>query len=191
MAQIGNRFVTFATLVLLIASSFLANGGDFSNNEMLQQGLLVQIKTDKRAYAVGERIRFTATLRNNGSTGVYISKSFSDAGGGIAGFYVTVTQLTGKPSGQGCVATGDKGWGESRTPEQILREDYFLLPPGGFVGFETEFTGCVVKNSGLYQAQATYSAQDVNIEKVRQVAGNPYHVAIGQIQSGLIKFRVR
>ena len=135
---------------------------------------------------------FTAILRNGGNSPVYISKNISEAGGGIAGFYINVKQLVGKPSGKKCVAAGDRYPNESRTPEQVLREDYLLLPPGGMVGVEAQFfTGCVVRNPGMYEATAEYSAQDMNVNKVKQVAIKPQQIVTGQFYSLPQRFRIR
>jgi hypothetical protein len=108
--------------------------------------LVVEIKPDKNTYLPNEPIHFRAVLRNAGNTAVYISKSFVQAGGGIAGFYVSVKRLTGKTSGSGCVAAADRfPPPDPRAPEQILREDYLRLLPGGIVGFESQYDGCVVR----------------------------------------------
>src|SRR5437879_6590406 len=88
-------------LVIVVALSCAATAQDsFSQKRPATESLRVEIKTNKAAYAVGEAMLFTAILRNDGNASVYISKSFFEAGGGIAGFYVEVKQLTGKPSGK-------------------------------------------------------------------------------------------
>ena len=79
---------------------------------------------------------------------------------------------------------------DSRTPEQVLREDYLALPPGAMVGFETQYDGCDVENPGAYQITATYSAQDLNVGKVRQVAGKADQIVTGQLHSTPATFRV-
>jgi hypothetical protein len=108
--------------------------------------LQVEIKTDKTDYNAGEPIRFKALLSNRGQSAVYISKSFFTSGGGIAGFAVSIEQLEGKKSGLGCVSAGDRfPVKDPRSPEQILREDFLRFPPGGIVGYEDQYRGCVVK----------------------------------------------
>jgi len=111
--------------------------------------LVVEVKTDKTAYSVGESVYFTATLTNVGDSVVYVAKTFFERGGGIAGFDPTVEQLSGKRSGEGCVGVGDRGlFPESRTPKQILQEDFLRLPPGGIVGYRDEYRGCVIAHAG-------------------------------------------
>jgi hypothetical protein len=80
---------------------------------------------------------------------------------------------------------------DSRTPEQVLREDYLALPPGAIVGFETQYRGCVVQNPGEYQITATYSAQDLNVSKVRSVPGKADQIVTGQFHSEPSTFHVR
>jgi hypothetical protein len=150
----------------------------------------VEIKTDKTNYTAGEPVRFKAVVSNRDHSAVYISKSFFSAGGGVAGFLVSVEQLKGKKSGLGCVSAGDRFSVEEdpRTAEQILREDFLRLPAGGMVGYEDQYRGCVVKNSGTYQITATYCACDLNTGKVKAVDQS---VVIGKISSKPIQFRVR
>jgi hypothetical protein len=154
--------------------------------------LHVEITTDKKVYARGEPVRYRVVLRNGGHSGVYIAKkSFGLAGGGIAGFYVDVKQLTGKPSD--CLvgfAVDAFALHDARTPEQVLREDYLLLPSGGIVGREWE-DDCVGKYSGTYQITGTYAAQDLNIAKVRLLVDKADAIVVGRIESEPITFRVR
>jgi hypothetical protein len=183
---------TLAVLTLLIAFSWQAKAQDLTDRAQLQDiALRIEVKTDKRTYVVGETVRFTAILRNSGTTPAYISKSFGEAAGGIAGFYVSIQQLTGKTSGKVCDGYGDRFISkDSRTPEQVLREDYLALPPGGLVGFEAKYEGCAVKNPGRYRISATYSAQDLFVNKAKLAVGERNRVAIGQFRSRRSTFRV-
>jgi hypothetical protein len=188
----GTTFTSNAALGLsLMLSSVLSAQTSTLQKQVPSQSLGVEVTTNKRVYNVGEPIRFTATLRNGGSSAVYISKDFSRADGGIPGFNVSVKQLTGIPASTGCGVGADRSFTESRTPEQVLREDYLLFAPGTMVGFESEFTGCVVKNPGRYRAQATYSAQDLSVDEVRQFADKNNQVVTGQFHSEPIDFQVQ
>jgi hypothetical protein len=184
----------FSSALVSVVAHFCAASAQVSVKQTrpATRGLRVELRTNKTGYAVGEPVVFTAILRNNGSASVYISKDFSQAGGGIAGFYVEVKQLTGKSSGKSCVQAFDRYPTESRTPEQVLREDYLLLAPGAMVGIEAEFsTGCVIGNPGTYEATVVYSAQDMNVNKVKEVAGKPDEIVTGQFYSAPSRFRVR
>src|SRR6202158_6548545 len=56
----------------------------------------VELRIDKKVYGRREPITFRAILVNDDTRGFYISKSFYGAGGGVAGFYVYGTQLSGR-----------------------------------------------------------------------------------------------
>jgi hypothetical protein len=151
----------------------------------------VSVKTDKDNYAVGEPIYVTATLTNAGKSVVYIAKTFFERGGGIAGFDVTVDQLTGKKSGKGCVAAGDRfDLHESRSPKQILQEDFLRLPPGAIVGYQFQYWGCVVAHPGKYQVIATYCACDLNTGRVRSIEEYANQIVTGELRSKPWAFRV-
>jgi len=188
------KFTILCAAIAVLASSVsLVNAQDPSKKGLASNwDLHVEIKTSKTTYLPDESIHYRVILRNDGHAAVYIARSFYSAGGGIAGFYVSVKQLTGKANGIGCVAAGDRFFeNDPRTPEQILREDYLLLGPGGIVGFESEYDSCVVKHPGNYQITATYSAQDLNLGKVRLLADKADEIVTGQFHSAASAFRVR
>lgn len=184
--------ILYAVQVVVLAGSFVTGQDSSDKGASPNWRLTVEIRTDKSTYLPNEAIHYRAVLRNSGSTAIYVSKSFFEAGGGISGFYVSVKQLTGKPSGMGCSMAGDRfGTPDPRTPEQILREDYLRLPPGAIVGLESQYSGCTVRYPGIYEINATYSAQDLNLGKVRLFAGRTEEIVTGQIHSEPSKFRVR
>jgi hypothetical protein len=65
------------------------------------------------------------------------------------------------------------------------------LAPGGIVGFESQYNGCVVKYAGDYEITATYTAQDLNIGKVRLLDDKTVAIVSGQFHSEPLIFRVR
>ena len=185
----GTCWIVTPTFVISLALSLLANAQDSRKGPQIN--LRVEVKPSKRVYVAGEPVRFTAILRNSGNNELYISKSFSQASAGTAGFYVSIKQVTGRPSATTCGTTVDVGpSSDSRTPDQILREDYLVLSPGAMVGFESQYDGCNVENPGAYQITATYSAQDLNVGKVKQVAGKADQIVTGQFESAARAFRV-
>ena len=188
----GKSIIPGAVVLFLLCWSWSASAQDSSRElQVLGRGFRVEIKTSKSTYAVDEPVRVTTVLRNTGNTNLYISKHFSEALGGMAGFFVSVTQLTGKPSKIGCVMAGDPfPRPDSRTAEQVLSEDYLLLPPGALVGFESQYRGCVVKYPGTYQVTAEYwGGFDYN--KVRQIADKGDQIVSGKFSSEPTTFRVR
>jgi hypothetical protein len=147
---------------------------------------------NKSVYLRNEPVGYRVILRNSGKSAVYVAKSFSNAGGGIAGFYVDVKQLTGKRSRCGGFAGDRFSLPDARTPEQILGEDYLTLNPGELIGFESEYD-CIGGDllSGTYQVTATYAAQDLNIDKVRRLTDKADSIVVGRIRSKPLTFRVR
>jgi hypothetical protein len=175
---------------MLLASVSLINAQDSPPRTPASiWDLHVDITIDKKVYLRSEPFRYRVVLRNSGKSAVYVAKSFSQAGGGIAGFYVDVKQLTGKRSMCTVMAMHAFVPHDARTPEQILREDYLLLSAGELIGFEWEYD-CVKKYSGTYQITATYAAQDLNINKVRLLADKADAIVVGRFQSKPLTFRV-
>src|SRR5215467_9319713 len=149
-------------VLTVLAVSILMRSQTAKDILTLNWVMKVEVKTDKVSYSLGEPIYFTATLANVGTSTVYVAKTFFDRGGGIAGFGLTVKQLSGERSEKGCIAVGDRGvLLDPRTPKQILEEDFLRLPPGGIVGYREEYSGCVIAHPGRYQVTATYCACDV------------------------------
>jgi hypothetical protein len=154
-------------------------------------GVKVEIELVKRQFSVGERVKFRALLINRGPSAVYVSKRFSRAGGGSAGFYVHVKQRTGKLPSIGCVSATDLGpEREDRSPEQILKEDFLSLPAGGMIGYEAWYDGCRIENPGNYEIKAEYSAQDLNQGKVKSFKIEDASVLAGQYESNPVVFSV-
>ena len=153
----------------------------------------IDLTLDKKVYGRRETVKFRALLVNVDPRGFYVSKSFYEAGGGIAGFYVYGNQLTGKKGGIDCSAlAGDAfQFSESRNPEQILKEDYLPLRPGGFVGYEGDYHPCTVNNPGEYQIWVEYVTGDLNQHAVRSLVINGQHVLDGRFKSKPVKFLVR
>jgi hypothetical protein len=151
----------------------------------------VEISADRKNYVVGDKLRFTALLINTGRSSVYVAKQFSRAGGGIAGFHVSVKQLSGTQTNTvNCEGFGDRApVVESRSPQQIIEEDFILLPPGGIVGFRSGYGGCAVEHPGKYEMAAEYLAQDLNIEKIPK-GTKLGDVLTGRVASDPFRFRV-
>ena len=152
----------------------------------------VEVTTAKKVFPHGEPITFRALLTNVGSSAVYVSKSFGPAGGGYAGFYVIVEQITGRPAKEGCGSAADRGMElDSRGPEQILREEYFPLQPSEFVGYEGRYAGCVAQYPGKYRITVEYSAQDFYQSKVKDLQIGPASVLDGVYRSQPAVFMIR
>lgn len=140
-----NRYSAIALrfAVLGIVSATVVAQEATPAREMGDLNLRVEITTDKTDYTTAETISFRALLINGGQKSVYIAKSWGPVGGGIAGFNTQVKQLSGTRPKSGCSVAGDRGfYNESRSPQQILREDFLLLSPGELVGFNGSLPSC-------------------------------------------------
>lgn len=144
----------------------------------------VEIHTTKKNYTLAEstRIEFTAFLINTGNSSVYVAKDFLEALGGRAGFHIKLEQFSGRRRKfRNCEGFYD--WAPSvdrRSPEQILKEDFVLLRPGGIVGFRSMYRGCAPEHPGTYQVIAEYVTQDWN-------PGNfPTNTKLGELLTGKI-----
>jgi hypothetical protein len=152
----------------------------------------VEVTTIKRVYAPGEPIRFRVLIMNKGSSAFWISKAFSRGGGGVAGFDVTITQLSGRKPSKCGDSAGDRFLAsEPRTPEQILKEDYFVLRPMEVVGFEGQYSKCDRYYAGKYQITAEYSAQDANQARVKSLRIQEAPVLDGTYRSDPVTFMIR
>ena len=184
--------ICFVQHMIVAAVSLMSAQDPSTKISAPRWNLQVEITMDKNVYVRDEPVRYRVTLLNSGKSAVYVAKSFSNAGGGIAGFYVDVKHLTGKRSPCGGFAVDRVPLPDARTPEQILGQDFLLLHPGELIGFESGFD-CIGGNlpSGTYQMTATYAAQDLNIDKVRLLADKADSIIVGRIRSKPLTFRIR
>jgi len=168
---LNNLFQLLKVSVLISATSMLVNAQAPVSVGSSNRGVEVEVKTDKSRYIIGEQIGFTVLLINRGTSAVYIAKSFLSSGGGIAGFSLSVKQTKGKGSPE-CALFVDR-FGDTAGPRsgnQILREDFLRLAPGGIVGFTGRYRGCAVKHQGSYQLTAIYCPCDLNTATARSAA---------------------
>src|SRR5436190_7436047 len=156
------------SVFLVICADIVAFGQDRIANDVTPR-VRIELTIEKKVYGRTEPVKFKALLSNLDSNGFYISKSFYQAGGGIAGFYIYGTQLSGKRGGTVCGAMAGDAFksSESRSPEQILKEDFLPLQPGGFVGYDGKYQPCTISNPGEYEIWVEYITGDLSQSVVR------------------------
>jgi hypothetical protein len=190
MNQAGTTVLQTVLIATLIATGVSQDAASKAQHEDLN--LKVEITMQSHDFAPSDKIGFRAILINEGKKAVYIAKSWEYSGGGIAGFHANVKQLSGKPPNGGCSVAGDRGFfNESRPAAQILREDFVLLAPNAFVGFDGALPDCSPMSPGTYEITAKYSASDWNTPQVIPLGGDEEIVLTGTIRSGPIVFRIR
>lgn len=113
----------------------------------------------KTVYGVDEEIEAIVTLENVGTNGFYVPKYL---GGGYddLGFSVYIVS-SGEPY---CIVQASYACGKTkrRSVDQILRDDFLLLPPHGLIGLHVRLrTKCVGRipalPPGAYDVAAGYS----------------------------------
>src|SRR4051812_14906409 len=118
----------------------------------------VKIELPKKNFHKGENITFVIHLINDGP-GFYIPKFYSP-------YLVSgVDQLSGRPPQFGCSQGGAVGSSsESRSADQILREDYMWLGTGQTVGLQSQYPKCMnvsLLNEGTYQITSSFRGPKV------------------------------
>lgn len=182
-------------IALCLASSGVYGQATQTSEELIPQPRAqVELTIPKKIFGRREPIKFRVMLVNIDPRGFYISKEFYEHGGGIAGFDITVTQLSGKKGSEACVVGVADRFGigaDSRSPEQVLKEDFVPIRPGAFVGWSGEYQRCKVNSPGEYEISATYSTADMYQERVRTLIVNRQRVLDGTFKSKKIPFEVR
>jgi hypothetical protein len=193
-----------AVILAIALLIFLAIKPSASSQAAGSTDVRVEISTDKKTYTRGELVRFRAVLINKGSAPFYISKFFSYSssdmnGANTPGFEIRIRQVSGMGMRlPGCMSVGDYlSPSDHRTPEQILKEDFVRLPPGGLVGFEDDLNhfppiGCVkpYQSVGKYEVAAVYSTKDRDRERVTSVLGGE-RLLDGRYESAPTTFTIR
>ena len=180
-----------STLVLLLFA-FKCAQSQAPNQSLHRARIFVRIILDKTEFKGGDPITYKLVLSNESNKGIYVSKSFGEAGGGYAGFHTEVKQLSGRKPKQHCVRAGDV-WKQDngRTPEQILKEDFFIVWPGQFIGYNEKYDSCEEPiYPGTYEITADYSAQDWYMDRVKAVKDDNTEVLTGSIDAKPVRFHV-
>ena len=179
--------------VLLVAAGLTNHGDGQGPQDKKAPQAVVEISTKGFTYRPGLPMRFRALLVNSGTVPFYVSNSFAEAGGGIAGFHYEVKQLTGRRPRVQCGIAGDRLFREERTPQQILQEDYFVLFPKHVIGSELRVEHFCKEGPyrGRYRISVSYSAQDLNIRKIAAIPDLDYPVLQGQTEKASATIDVR
>ena len=127
---------------------------------------IASIHVDKHRFKSGEDIQLTILL-TAGPDGVYIPKGWGLAGGGIPGFFVNLTTLSGKEA-ETCGMAADALPEHEPDPIVALNRDFIYLPAQSIVGLQTAIS-CPSKRPGQYRINAFYSPYHADSERVAQL----------------------
>jgi len=158
--------IAFLAVCALVCST---SGRDFVPSQTppgLEPLAVVSIHIDKHRFELGEAIEVTILLAA-GPEGVYIPKGWGRAGGGIPGFFVNLTTLSGKGA-ETCGGSADATPTHEPDPIIALNRDFIYLPAQHIVGLKTTLN-CPPKRSGQYLINAFYAPTHGDAEKVAQL----------------------
>jgi hypothetical protein len=128
---------------------------------------VASIQVDKHSFKSGEDIKLTILLEA-GRGGVYIPKRWGQLGGGIPGFSVHLTTLSGKGA-ETCGSAADAWPTHEPDAKVALNRDFIYLPAQHIIGLKTNID-CPTKRSGKYLINAFYSPYHIDAD---EVAGLP------------------
>jgi hypothetical protein len=124
------------------------------------------VHVDKHSFKSGEGIKLTVLLKA-GPGRVYIPKWWGPMGGGIPGFSVRLTTLSGRGA-ETCGSAAD-GW-PTHEPDAtvVLNRDFIYLPDQHIIGLTTAI-GCPTKRPGKYLINASYSPYHIDADEVARL----------------------
>ena len=127
---------------------------------------VASIHVDKHTFKSGEVIELTVLLEA-GSGGVYIPKRWGEMGGGIPGFSVHLTTLTGRGA-ETCGFASDAFPKHEPDATVVLNRDFIYLPAQHLVGLRTAIS-CPTKRPGKYLINAFYSPFNIDADEVARL----------------------
>lgn len=132
----------------------------------LEPVAVASIRVDKHSFKSGEEIKLSILLEA-GPGGIYIPKWWGLSGGGIPGFSVKLTTLTGEGA-ETCGFAAD-GW-PTHEPDArvVLNRDFVYLPDQHIIGLNTA-VGCPTKRPGKYLINAFYSPYNIDADEVARL----------------------
>ena len=127
---------------------------------------VVSIHVDKGSFKSGEQIELTILLEA-GRGGVYIPKWWGQLGGGIPGFAVNLTTLSGKGA-ETCGSASDALPTHEPDATVVLNRDFIYLPERHIIGLKTALF-CPTKRPGKYLINAFYSPYHIDADEVARL----------------------
>jgi hypothetical protein len=126
----------------------------------------VSIQVDKHKFKSGDKIELTILLEA-GPGGVYIPKTWGEYGGGLPGFAVRLTTLTGKGA-ETCGYAADAFPTHEPDPKVALNRDFVYLGPNQIIGRKTSIV-CPTKQPGKYLIEGFYAPNHIDVDRVAEL----------------------
>ena len=127
---------------------------------------IATIHVDKDRFKSGEYIKLTILLEA-GPGGVYIPKWWGQSGGGMSGFSVNLTTISGKGA-ETCGGAIDAFPKHEPDARVVLNQDFIYLPAQHIIGLKTTLT-CPTKRPGKYLINAFYSPYHIDGDEVARL----------------------
>jgi hypothetical protein len=127
---------------------------------------VASIHVDKHTFKSAEKIEVMILLEA-GPGGLYIPKSWGFSGGGIPGFSVNLTTLSGEGA-ETCGSAADAAPTHEPDARVALNRDFIYLPARQIIGLKTSIS-CPTKRPGKYLINAFYSPYHIDADRVAQL----------------------
>jgi hypothetical protein len=132
----------------------------------LEPVAVATVHIDKHSFKSGENIKLTVLLEA-GPGGVYILKWWGAMGGGVPGFAVSLTTLSGRPA-ETCGLAADARPKHEPDATVVLKRDFIYLPDQHIIGLRTAVV-CPTKRPGKYLIEALYSPYHIDADEVARL----------------------
>jgi hypothetical protein len=157
------------TFLLICGFAFATSGQDSVPSQTgpdFEPLAIASAHLDKHSFKSGEEIEVTVLLEA-GPGGVYIPKWWGYRGGGISGFSVNLTTLSGERA-ELCAGAGDAFPKHEPDATAVLNRDFIYLPGHHIVGLKTAIL-CPTKRPGKYLINASYSPYHIDADDVARL----------------------
>jgi hypothetical protein len=158
-----------AAFLLICGFAFATSGQDHVSSQTVpgfEPSAVASVHVDKHNFKSGERIELTVLLEG-GPGGVYVPKWWGESGGGISGFSVNLTTLSGTRA-EVCGSAADAFPEHDPDATAVLNRDFIYLPAQHIIGLKTAI-GCPTKQPGKYLINASYSAYHIDADEVARL----------------------
>lgn len=132
----------------------------------LEPTAVATVHVDKHSFKSGEKIKLIILLEA-GDGGIYIPKWWGELGGGIAGFSVNLTTLSGEGA-ETCGHAGDAWPTHEPDAKVVLNRDFIYLPAQHIIGLRTAVL-CPTNRPGKYLINAFYSPYHLDADEVARL----------------------
>jgi hypothetical protein len=158
-----------AVFLLICGFAFATSRPDQVSSQTVpgfEPSAVASVHVDKHNFKSGEDIEVTVLLEG-GPWGVYVPKWWGESGGGMSGFSVNLTTLSGTQA-EACGHAADAFPEHNPDAAAVLNRDFIYLPAQHIIGLKTAIY-CPTKQPGKYLINAFYSAYHIDAYDVARL----------------------